>query len=459
MGSVQKKAFNEQIIKKTCDDKLKQIAKSKCNFNTKLIFSNDDFRQIKASFVGIFVLISKNFEKNQKAATNLLGLCAKTMMRLDSHFLSKIKGICTIFSRREYANLIWCFDVAKYGCDDFWVDLFKALKKRQMKDIDALLLTKFAWSICRVREYLIKHERTQIVHECMHWMIGKCVYLSNKKKIMNVLTIKQLSIICWAIRECANHSNMAYYDEKTMRIYTKFFKKICDDKMNVMDGLNEAPNYYLNVCSAMIVFKDRLLKSSQIANNEEILIDIEEDDIRQNVIAFLKYALNEFVVTERGVNYIKNDAEIACLLLHIASEIQKDVAMKDNMEKVNKILQYLQAMKVKIGHENALSIICVLSNIPMNDSLNIMDVHKAVEILVNVLMKEAKRCNQKRKQSDYLPLEHLLGVVSCVLAHSSEDVKFAWNGDMIQMLMDAAKYYLRNVGWKDEHFLLKKQQI
>merc|ERR1712060_579636 len=121
------------------------------------------------------------------------------------------------------------------------------------------------------------------------------------------------------------------------------------------------------------------------------------------------HVLNEFVVTERGVDYIKNDA---------------DIVSRSLVKQIGKMLEYLQVMKVGIGHEVAASIICVLSNIE-SDKAFAENMCKGIEILVIVLVKEAKRYN-RQKVNDYLSLQHVLPVVAGVLAHTCDGHE--WDG-------------------------------
>eukprot|EP01083_Nonionella_stella_P012414 35230_1 len=453
--------FEKEIIKKSGIVVINQMitSASSKNKNIDWLFNDEQFINIKSAFVRITVEIAKQYTQQGQETTTLLSTCAKSMIKFDDK--SKNLKRNSIFTSNEFEKLIWCFGFAKYRNHMFWKELYAKVKKLSSSEINSDIITKFSWSIARVKSYLSKHNKDNLIHAPMIWCIKNCVELVSNanQSIATLFTLEQLSTICWAISICGKpgtHTIENNYNDRALKYYVKLFDHIVSNTWEIVDfTLTGKPQFYINILTAMLTYKDELLM---------------EDEVKKKVIEFVIHVLNQFNISERGETYMKSDPNLIDFLLHIAAEFRIHVHVLDNsnninnsnnstsipaqmIKQINKMLLYLMDLHVDISAETAFSIACTLSRIPYNEQL-IGTKHKVLNFLCNLIIKEShKRSHDKSA----IPLEFLLGLCSAICTHSSVDNPMQWDPLVIDILLKSAKHYLydKRDRWSDNHFLLK----
>merc|ERR1712228_279444 len=162
--------------------------------------------------------------------------------------------------------------------------------KLREQEINACIVTKFSWSIARVSSYLHKYKKDALIHGPMVWCIRNCVELIAQQSIINVFTLEQLSTICWSISICGQPVTLD--NHRFIKHYIDLFEYIVSNTWEIVDcRLESDPQFYLNILSALLSFKDVIVRKEDKnelndVDSNKMLVDVEEDedsDMSENV--------------------------------------------------------------------------------------------------------------------------------------------------------------------------------
>jgi len=354
------------------------------------------------------------------------------------------------------------------------------------KEINAPILTKFAWAMSRNKEYLSKYKEEKLVHDAMSWCIRNSVELIDRKRssmadnksLTEVFHLQQLSTICGAIATVGLAGTMADMNlsERDLTAYRRWFDGMVSDPWDIVDSkLAAKPHCYLNLLAAMLTFKMELLSDDKIEGNDskkmkkryqrkkELLVEVDEDcsdsanegggaepeqSLRAKTKVFVLHILTQFGATERGKEYMAGDADTVDFLLHIVAELWLEMGPQRWHQMAIQMKGMLQCLtKVpadRISPEAAFSILCTLSRIPMADELKehgqsapaapseVTAVTASASQLGQLRESRLKVVNSlaaivvkesRKKKGPNMELYHVLGLCSTICAHSVAEGK------------------------------------
>lgn len=478
-----KAQFVVDIIKKAVIVMKEEIITKRHGFNAETLFKDEQFLKMKGSYVSIAVLIAQKHEDKEttNAVRATLTPIAKNFFPIDEKTKKLSIKMTTIFNKAEFQKLIWCFGFAEFRNPKFWRHLFE-LKVAQFteKEINAPILTKFAWAMARNKEYLSKYKEEKLVHRTMAWCVRNGVELLDRKssadlKMAQLFSLQQLSTICGAmsiVGKPGTECDMNEYAECDRRAYLRWFDAMVSDPWDIVDSkLAAKAQCYLNLLAAILTFKSELLadddkiegndtrKMKRRYERKTLLVDVDDDGdsdsadpnganrarretLETKTKKFVLHVLTQFGATERGKEYMKEDYNVVDFLLHIVAEWWNDMGPEKWTTMTIQMNGMLQCLPVdRISADAAFSIACTLSRIPMHPDLNdnstsssslstttttsssMMTAADSLrqnrQKVVNSLAAVVVQASRRKRKGAHLALDHVLGLCSSICVHSA----------------------------------------